>query len=402
MSFLEINEQGLLSNASALKQKFHESKSKAEWSTIQTELEDMGYSIICDENFRCRVKAYEKKNGILKPREEYRSEEIENKLTDVEIKTIALQKEKIKLKDERSRFGQVVKASARKEDFHDFVKNAIKELENSKKLEIAKKKNTKKTSKSGVLQLSDWHFGLTTDNFLNEYNVEVFYRRINDVISKVYEYSKENDIEKLYILLQGDFMSGGIHTVLRVQNQEDTISQIIKTSEALAEIISQLSSALEIEIEVSMVLDNHSRVTPDKKESIDKENYIRITEWFLKSRLSADKNIKFTDSVLGAEMSKFEIYDFKCISVHGHKDKFNNIVPRLTSFTRDIYDYMFTSHLHHLHSEEINMVMTISNGSLCGVDDFSSSLRASSHPMQMFSIFEEGYGLKQMYPVIVD
>lgn len=401
MSFLS-KDKDLLLNASNLKQAYHKAKTKADWGVIQRDLNTLGYKVICDEAFRCRVKAFEKKNGILKAKLEYRTEEIENKLTDVEEKTIKLQMEKVKLRDEKSRFNKSIKEVARKEDFHSFIKEAVKELEFSKKLESPKNLNKAKTGKAGVLQLSDWHFGLTTNNFLNEYNIEVFSRRIQDIINKVYEYSKENDIEKLYILLQGDFMSGGIHDILRIQNQEDIISQVIHTSEILADIISTLSSALEIKIEVSTVLDNHSRVTQNKKDSLEKENYMRITEWFLKSRLSKDKNVTFLENERGADISNFEIYGFKCISVHGHKDKFNNIVPRLTSFTREVYDYMFTSHLHHFHSEEINMVMAISNGSLCGVDDFSGSLRASSHPMQMFSIFEDGYGLKQMYPIIVE
>jgi hypothetical protein len=49
--------------------------------------------------------------------------------------------------------------------------------------------------------------------------------------------------------------------------------------------------------------------------------------------------------------------------------------------------------------EEQNMTMVIGNGSLIGVDSYSSSLRLSSCPSQNFIIINKENGLEAICPI---
>ncbi len=361
------------------------------WETLAKE---HGYKN--NEALRCAFKAYLKQNGELPSREEKVSDEIVSKLNEIDMKVIELQKEKVKMRDQRTEFNKIIRESARHENIMDEIKYVANEISQMKPL-IHINPSIRKTQKSAILQLSDWHYSLFVSNFLNKYDLDIFKQRINKLVKTTLDYGMSYDIETLYILLQGDFISSSIHESLRVSNQEDVISQIMNTSEVLSEIINELSSYFRVK--VAVVSDNHSRISSDKKKSIDKENYMRITEWFLKSRLSNHEYVEFIDSTHDLDISTFKVYDYNCAMVHGHNDKFGSIVSRLTSYCRDVYDFIFTAHNHHLQTEEQNMTHVIGNGSLIGVDSYSNSLRLSSYPSQNFVVINKESGLEAICPI---
>ena len=54
----------------------------------------------------------------------------------------------------------------------------------------------------------------------NEYNPTIFLDRIMYLYDKVYDYIKLNNVDKIYILGLGDYLSGIIHTTIRIENRE--------------------------------------------------------------------------------------------------------------------------------------------------------------------------------------
>lgn len=350
------------------------------------------------EALRCWAKRLLKEEGFLPSREDKLDEKVKDKLSEIELQTINLQKERVKLRDLKTKLNKTIRDIAREENICDLISKEVQELVKYKPL-YAIESTASKVEKTGIVQLSDWHYSLVANNFHNTYNKDVFHRRINQLVKKIIELGYFHEIEELVVLLQGDYFSSSIHEILRVQNEEDLITQIMTTSEVLAEILTELS--LHFKLRVSIVTDNHSRVTANKKESLKMENYIRITEWYLKTSLKSNKNINIIENKLGCEISMFDIYDFKCCSVHGHQDTFNNIVQKLSVFIREIFDFIFTSHNHHLHLEEVCMTTVLSNGGLAGVDEFSTDLRMASKPMQLFSIIDKVNGLEHICPIYV-
>lgn len=391
---MRIITDDLLQRASELKREYHKDSSCANWSEMEDLLTEEGFDVICDENFRCRVKAFEKKKGFLRSREEVKDKVYEHKLYQLEMQGVNLKLEKARIQTLKSQINKIIKDTAKQDTIKDIILANISPLPVCK---VGMKSIKEVSDRIGVFQLSDWHYGMKYENFLNSYDTKVFYKRAEEVLNKAIRIGNRYKIKELHVLLQGDFISSSIHTVLRVQNQEDVIAQIMHTSETIAVMLLDLEE--QFDLKVHLMTDNHSRVTADKKESIETENYMRITEWFLRAKLRGHTGIEFVENELGSEIATFKIYDYNCCAVHGHNDKFNAVVKNMSLYTRDIYDYIFTSHLHHLHAEETNFTTVMSNGSLSGVDDFSNKLRMSSTPMQLLTIYNKEDGLEGIYPI---
>lgn len=388
----------LLQRASELKQQYHKDGTRADWYEIEEILHSEGYEIECDENFRCRVKSFEKKNGTLLRREEIRNKSLEDKMYQLELQKVGIKIEKTQVQNLKNQINKIIRETAKKDTIKEIIEKNMKIVANdSKRFKYEPIKQSE--HRTAVLQLSDWHRGLSFSNFNNTYNTKIFNDRAFEVSCRAIDIAKKNNVKEVYVLLQGDFISSNIHNIIRLQNQEDVISQIINTSEAISNILLDLYA--HFDLKVCLMTDNHSRVTANKDDNLENENYMRITEWYLKSKLKQLDGIEFLDSELGFEIAKFKVYDYNCCAVHGHNDKFNQIVKNMSLYTRDIYDYIFTSHLHHLHVEETNFTTVISNGSLSGVDDLSNKLRLSSSPMQMLTIFSKERGMEAMYPIKV-
>ena len=66
--------------------------------------------------------------------------------------------------------------------------------------------------------------------------------------------------------------------------------------------------------------------------------------------------------------------------VHGHKDKPEKVVDNLILMTKQDYELILTSHLHHFSCDEKNEVLVVSNSSLMSTDDYAAKLRLSAKP----------------------
>ena len=91
-------------------------------------------------------------------------------------------------------------------------------------------------------------------------------------------------MQTLYINLLGDLIAGNIHTSVRVEQEEDVISQIVHVSEILSNFISEISKYVN-DVKVICVQGNHGRVTPNIKESLNQENYERLIYEYIRLRL---------------------------------------------------------------------------------------------------------------------
>ena len=80
------------------------------------------------------------------------------------------------------------------------------------------------------------------------------------------------DITELYILNLGDLVSGRIHTTIRIDNQIDAVTQVIEVSEILAEFIANIANYTDVHIKYYDTLDNHSRLEPNKENSVELES----------------------------------------------------------------------------------------------------------------------------------
>ena len=213
---------------------------------------------------------------------------------------IELQKERIKISDERVQTNAYIRQLAREETIKEIASKCAQEM-NSKKLLEAPKELYISGKNAAILQLSDIHYGLVVDNYWNKYNPDIAKNKISQLRDKVIQYCEFNDVSDLYITELGDAIAGRIHETIKYQSRFDVITQIMQISEIIAEMITDLSK--HFKIHYYCCLDNHSRLEPNKKAALDLESLARIIPWYLKERVGAF--IEINDNKYGEDIITF-------------------------------------------------------------------------------------------------
>jgi predicted phosphodiesterase len=147
------------------------------------------------------------------------------------------------------------------------------------------------------------------------------------------------------------------------------------------------------------VVDNHSRLEPNKKDSIELETLVRIIPWYLEQRLKDNKRIKILYNTFADDIISFKVFDFNIVAVHGHKDSPAKVINNMIAATRQRNDLVLTAHLHHFSSDEEQECLRISNGSLMGVDTYAQDLRLHSKASQNFIVVGKDNVAKAIYKI---
>lgn len=312
---------------------------------------------------------------------DYATENIEQKIED-KSKVFQLQQERLAINNAYRRL-------SREETIKEIGIESAKIISsNGKSFEISPFKNYQTHTNEAILLIGDWHYGMQITSPFNEYNTEIAKRRVNELYQKTVEHLIFHSINKLHVINLGDMISGIIHLPLRLQSQSDVITQIIEVSELVANLLYSLSEYAEINY--YSTLDNHSRINPNKKDSIQLETLARITPWFLKERFNRNDRVIIHDNYqYTPDVVAFTVQGFNVLAVHGDKDKPQQVIDRMNSFTGKHHDLICLAHYHHFNCNEQNRTMMISNGSLMGTDDYAMDLRLSSNPSQTLIIVSD-------------
>lgn len=313
---------------------------------------------------------------------------------EVQIQLQELKKERIRLSDERAALNRRLRNEARKESMHDLITECAQSL----KTEDNKIKPVcveEEFEKAAILTLSDFHFGLEINEFNNVYNADVFYQRLNKILGKTIEYIQLNKVRTLYVLGLGDYMSGIIHTTTRIENRENIVQQVIKVSEALSQMLTELSKV--VEIYYYDVTDNHGRVFPNKDDWENEDNFSLFVRWYLDARFKDNEYIHIMQNTYSNEIGVVEIFGRNYAFTHGHRDKISNIVQNLSLMTKKFYDAIFMAHCHHYEANEIHGTYVYMNGTLSGTDMYANNERKTSNPSQNLFILNSNDGIECQY-----
>lgn len=313
-------------------------------------------------------------------------------------KMLELEKLKVQVRDQRMQTNASIRAMSR-EDTIKNIAHEYAELMNKEKLlnTTIDYNGVYDISKSAILTISDWHYGINIDNPYNKFSPEIARRRITDLLVKTVAYCQKEEVNEIYVVNLSDLIAGRIHLQLRVNSQEDVISQVMDVAEILAEFLNDLSK--KFVVHYADCDDNHSRIEPNKKESIQLETLTRIITWYLKERV---KNVDFIDNIYGDDIVAFNVGDYFITGVHGDKDKETRAIHNLTMMTRKVPDLVLTAHKHHFSAEEENEAMRISNGSLMGTDEYASDLRLTSKASQNLIIVSDKSVCECIYRIVLN
>ena len=299
------------------------------------------------------------------------------------------EKMKIQYQDQRREYRKYVRESGRFDHLVSELTKSVKVLNKEKPLfNTHKQKIRILENNEAVLMTSDWHIGANFKNYFAEYSIDIAKKRIKELTEKTVEYCLANNVSTLHVELLGDSLDGSIHTSARIESEEDVISELMIYCEVLSEMINELSIFIPY-IKVHSVIGNHTRITPNKKESITKENFERLVPFYLKARLTAIDNIEITNSSIDDTIDVYEVKGQTIFCVHGDLDSPQNAVSKLSAMLKIFPDEIHMGH-YHKHFEMDNYDMeTVVNGSLKGTDNYAKEKRLSGSPMQKLMIYNE-------------
>lgn len=355
--------------------------------------------------------------GVFKDESKWRKEAKEMLISNVEnvtseeesikedLKDLILEykKERVKLSDERTQNNAYVRRLSREESIIEIAKYAVDRMSTEKILPDTWKHNDPSdTEAEAIIQLSDWHYGIDVNNFINKFNPEICVQRVSKLLNETKEFLTKNPVKKIYITNLGDLIAGRIHQTIRLESRCDVVTQTLAVSELLAEFINELSAIAPIEY--FDCLDNHSRLEPVKSDSLDLESLARIIPWYIKMRFNGNNRVNVNPNLINDDIMAFSVLDGKYVvgGVHGHKDKPGKVVENLTMMTKIKFDLILTAHLHHFSADEQNETVVVSNGSLMGTDKYAMDLRLTSKPSQNIILVTEKSVVDYIHRVVLN
>ena len=303
----------------------------------------------------------------------------EDMIASLETKKEEEYKERVRLQDARREYNKELREEARYENLIDVMKCAIDEMPN---LSF----RSKEVGSSGVkasLVVSDLHYGALIDNAVNFYNTDVCKERMSMLLDKTIKYCTIHHVKELYVNLAGDLVCGNIHLTSRVEQEEDIIAQTMQVAELLSNFLAELSKHVP-SIVVVCVQGNHSRVTPNRKESLNQENFERIIFEYIKMRLP---NIRML--INGAEdWIAYNIGERKMFLEHGDKSNVSSAREKAINLLGYVPDTIVFGHFHHLEVNDDNGTDVVVNGSVMGSDSYAVRRRLHTQPYQVMQVYD--------------
>ena len=311
-------------------------------------------------------------------------------LKEIQAQKDELYKVKKQVQDQRREYNKQLTIDARSEHLIEKLIEAANKLDSVRPLDgdnsyyICDERENE-----AVLCLSDFHYGMVTDNIWNKYDTNICFKRIEKLINKVAIHMRTNNVLKLHVLILGDLAHGAIHTTARVAAEEDTCDQLMHVSELVAGAINYLSSYVN-EINVYSTYGNHMRTTANKKESIHSDNMEKIVPWWLKQRLKNNPKVKVHDNDY-YEFIYLNVCGHDVVATHGDLDNVKKSGMTINAVFNRMYgrtiEYLVVADQHHLESVEDTGIESILVGSLCGTDEYANNKRLYSTPSQTLMMF---------------
>lgn len=310
----------------------------------------------------------------------------------------ALQRERIKLRDEKNEYNRWLRENSRAENITEQICDAISKLDPlpMPTLSINSQSNSRK---SYLLCLSDAHYGVEFDikdlfgHSINKYSPDIFNERMGNLFSEVAEIIRRENIMQLNVWELGD----GIQGILRLNSQLQKLKYgIIESSVLYADYLANWLNWLSeyVYINFQMVMDsNHNqlRICGAPKNAFVDENMSYVMMALIKERLKGNKRINIHENPTGMNYSM--IGPYSVLGCHGEAKDLTKYVDNFARAYNTPIDYMVCGHVHHTSKDEIGInseILTV--GSIMGTDPYGISLSKVSDASCSMFVFDELHG----------
>lgn len=329
--------------------------------------------------------------------------DIENNISDdayikeIQLQKEELEKEKVRMRDERTELNKRLRDTARFEQKLDLLECEIKK-QGIEKFSPCYPSPTTTSNNDLLVILSDLHIGSEYYSFTGSYNSDIAKERLEQYLGEIIDIKNTHNSENCYVTILGDNISGSIHKSIAVSNRENVIEQIKLVSELISNFIYELSKHFNL-VYVNSVNGNHSRLER-KEDALKDERLDSIPIWFAKNKLEHISNIKIQLEELDSTVACVTIRDNTYLSLHGDYDSFtDSAVAKLVLWLGFKPDAILFGHKHFPATSETAGIKLIQCGSLCGSgDDFTISKRLKGNASQTVLVCTDK-GIKANYDI---
>ena len=320
---------------------------------------------------------------------------IDEKLLELEMKKIDLQKERIKINTLRNELNKTVREESRKELFYanlrdEVINNPLEPIQFERLYE-------QKPGKEYLLTFADVHFGSTFDIGINKYSPQICQEKFNKLYSEVVEIIEEEGISQLHIASLGDLVQGILRISDLTLNSITMIEQIMGISRLVANFLNQLSAHCSI-IYHHTINANHSelRLLGTKSGELTEDVELLIGN-YIKDLLSLNNQVEV---VIGNDVvTDIELCGYNIGLTHGQHIKNKETFIRDLSVTRHKdYDFLILGHIHHYTCATVstgkdgNPTQVISVPSIVGSCPYSKKIMKTSPSGALLMTFTDGKG----------
>lgn len=293
-------------------------------------------------------------------------------------------------------------------EYQEFLK--AKEVQ-SQPFQIYKFKpfSTKKGHRYAVALFSDAHIEETvipeSVNFLNEYNIEIAEKRIENYFRNLAACLAQDEVNELIFASLGDTISGYIHQELEQTNQMTPLEATLKAQSLIYSGLKYLCENENLpklkKIRFIGIVGNHSRVT---KKIQHNNGYKMSYEWMMYQNIKKQcelTNLPIEFYIPESELAIVNTVDDKVfIFAHGFQIKSGGtgticgIYPALNRLClkyQKVFhqDMLFIGHFH----SSVNTPNAVVNGSIIGYNSFAlSNAFDAEQPSQQFIVYDTNIG----------
>lgn len=332
---------------------------------------------------------------------EYGKSKIENDemLQEIEDKTVELKKERIKLQSEKVEYNKMLREDSRSELLEEKIIEAIENRPNIRIPEIIIKPNNRK--KDFLFPIADAHDGVEfvvrgwNDEILNQYNPQIFERRMWDLLEKFVLINDEQKINHVTLPNLGDSLDGILRMSQLMSLKMGVVDSAIHFGEFMSTWLNELSSYCVIDYHALYGNHNEIRHIGAKRGDFPHENSEKWISSLIKANLKNNKNITIHPCKY---FMYVDILGTKVLGVHGQDEKNleNSIKDYMMTYNNRV-DLLISGHLHSGHEKTIGMngnrdIEFVQCPSIIGIDEYSLKLKKTANAGTKIMIIEENIG----------
>ena len=341
------------------------------------------------ENGEC---TYRKKYRSWRAGYDYALQHVHQDQLSAEVQRIKV--EQVKVRDERAAANKIYRDVARAESIRDLIAKTVVPYDKNDFLNVVQYEHS---NHDVIVCLSDLHTGAGIDSAWNKFDKEILKARLESYVAQIFNIIARHAAEKIHVLLLGDLINGHIHVNTRVQNNENSIEQVMIAAELVSNFVAELYEVCR-NIDVYAVSGNHSRVFPNKDEQVAGDELEALIPFYMKARLQNLPGIDIKIDKLDPTFGGFKARNNLVMYAHGDKDSPANVVEHLTLMVKQPIDMVFLGHRHTNGMTTVHGTKVIESGCVCGSDSYAVGIRKNDVPQQVVAVIDDD-GLTCLYDV---